>query len=459
MFNHRFDGHLVRKGDSGYEERRLAAVWNARKPDRHPDAILLAHSDDDVAHAVRLAAEAGIPISIRSGGHSWIGGGVREGGLLIDLSELQGIDVDADAKVIAVRPAMRSRQIEDAARAAGLYFPTGHAPTVGVGGFLLGGGYGWNSRTWGPACLSILAIDVVLADGQLVHADEESHPDLLWAARGAGPGFFGVVTRFYLRLHPRYSRLRRSAYVFPRALRDEVLAWSYGVLPEVPRAVELSAKVGFVDGIDEQVTTLTAAAFDTPGQGAPASGDLLDIVRSCPFRGRALREVDGVEVELTDMYDVADSLNPSGWRWSVDGIWCDSPVEDVIREAAPIFDGLPTRKSFVLWMLWGGYPTTERAAWSAQAQLYLSPNAGWQDPADDLRCEDWAHASLTRIGHLSTGTQFSDANPADRPDPGLSDENAARLEELRKRFDPHGVFRTYLSPAESTTALGLSRTR
>lgn len=460
------DGRLVSRGDADYETTRQAAVWNSRKPERYPDAILLAGSDEDVAAGVRLARERGMRVSVRSGGHSWIGGGVRDGGLLIDLSALQEVTVDPDSRIATVRPATRSRDLDAHLVGRGLFFPTGHAPTVGIGGFTIGGGYGWNSRTFGPACLSIQAIDVVLADGSLVHADDDSHPELLWAVRGAGPGFFGVVTRLYLRVYPRHSTILRSAYVFPRELRDELLVWSYETLPSVPASVEMSIKVGYVDGIDDQVTTLTAAAFCPPeagregsrdggsGSGRDAGRRLLAQVESCPFIGRELRSIVARPVELTDMYDVADGLTPAGLRWSVDGIWCDSPIREVVGESAPIFDGIPSRRSFVFWMLWGGYPTRADACWSAQAPLYLSPNAGCEDPADDLRHEDWVHGSLGRLGHLSRGTQCSDANPGDRPDRVLSPESAARLEELRGKFDPEGLFHSYLSPAESTTSLG-----
>jgi FAD/FMN-containing dehydrogenase len=453
---HSFDGRLVAPGDADYETIRRSAVWNSRKPERYPDLILVAASDADVTSGVALARERGLRLSIRSGGHSWIGGGIRAGGLLIDLSQLQEITVDPGAGLATVRPATPGPALDAALAQHGLFFPTGHAPSVGIGGFILGGGYGWNSRSYGPACLSIEAIDVVLADGQLVHADNSTHPELLWAARGSGPGFFGLVTRFYLRVYPRYTQLLRSAYVFPRELRDEVLQWSRETVPTLDPAVEMSMKVGYVDGIEDQVATLTAVAFGKPG-ATPTQ--LLAPVAANPFREQALRRVEGLQVELSDMYEVADSLNPEGWRWSVDGIWCDAPAATVVEQARPIFDGIPSRKSFVLWMLWGGYPTRPDACWSAQAPLYLSPNAGWQDPADDFAHEDWVHGSLARIGHLSLGTQFSDANPADRPDPGLSPENAARLEELRARFDPEGLFRTYLSPAESTTSFGRAQVR
>jgi FAD/FMN-containing dehydrogenase len=447
------EGVLLHQGDPGYEQARLDAVWNARKPDRYPGAILRARSDEDVAAAVRWAAGRGMHVSIRSGGHSWVGNGVRDGGLLIDLSQLAGIEVDAGARRVRVRPAMRGPEINRALAAHGLFFPTGHAPTVGIGGFILGGGYGWNSRVWGPACLSIRSIDVVLADGELVHADDSNHPDLLWAARGCGPGFFGVVTRFELDAYPVHQRIMRTTHTYPMERRDEVLAWTYELLADTPAAVEMSVKVGRTPALGIQVASVTSTAFCTDETGY----DLLLPLEAAPFRQAAIRASVNTETTLDGLYAAADALTPPGLRWALDGIWCDAPGAQVLAAAAPLLDNIPDDHSFVLWMLWGRYRERENACWSVQAPLYLSPNAGWSDPAEDLAHERWVHEPLEAMRDLSRGLQFSDNNLADRPDIGISPQNAARVEAIRARYDPAGVFRSYMTATESTTALARSR--
>jgi FAD/FMN-containing dehydrogenase len=444
---------LLRRGEDGYEAARLDAVWNARKPDRHPDAILLARTEADVVEAVRLARAEGWTIGLRSGGHSWIGTGVRDGGLLLDLSRLDGLTIDREARRVAAGPGLRGTDLNARLAAEGLVFPSGHCPSVGIGGFLLGGGYGWNSRDLGPACLSVEAIDVVLPSGELVHADDASHPELLWAVRGAGPGFFGIVTRFHLRVYPLYDRILRSSYLFPAECRDDLLAWSYETLPGLPSKLEMSVKVSTTPGVEEQTASLTLAAFCSGGGGA----ELLDPAQGFPDLHRSIRRIEAVESTLADLYALSDSLTPPGHRYAVDGVWCEGPAGPILEAGRPILDSLPTPRSFLLWMLWGGYPESDRACWSAQAPLYFSPNAVWDDPADDLVNEQWAHAALADLDPVSVGTQFSDANPADRPDRGLSARNAARLEELRGKYDPDGLLRTYLSPVESTTALGRTR--
>ncbi|MFJ9566766.1 FAD-binding oxidoreductase [Streptomyces fuscichromogenes] len=440
-------GTLIRRGDAAYERARLDAVWNERKPDRHPDVIVLARNEPDVVAAVRLARAKAWPIGIRSGGHSWVGNGVRDGGMLLDLSRLTEVSVDPATRTATVQPAATGPALLEAAAPHGLFFPTGHAPTVGLGGFLLGGGYGWDSRHLGPACLSIRAVDVVLADGTPVHATDADHPALLWAARGSGPGFPGVVTRFHLALHPAPRRLLRTLHSYPLDLRDEVLAWTHDTLELLPEEVEFSAKVGFVEGLGRPTVSVTATAFARDEESDP-----LALLETAPFRDEALCVVAGAGTSMAELYGHADRMTPAGLRWALDGIWTDEPADKVLAASRPLFDSIPDTTSHVLWMLWGGFPERPDACWSSQAKLYLSPNAGWTDPAEDLRHERWAHGELAAIQHLSKGLQFSDNNVADRFDEGLSPANASRLEEIRAVYDPEGRFRTYMTPAESTTA-------
>ncbi|MFT3866655.1 MAG: FAD-binding oxidoreductase [Solirubrobacterales bacterium] len=442
------DGTLLRRGEEGYEEAREAAIWNARKPRRFPAAIALVKSERDVVAAVRLAREEGLPVSIRSGGHSWFGNCLRESALLIDLSALHEVTVDPEAGLATVQPAVRGLELNDQLAAHGLFFPTGHAPTVGIGGFILGGGYGWNSRTLGPACLSIAAIDVVLADGELVHADDESHPDLMWAARGCGPGFFGIVTRYHLRLHPRTPIFRR-VLTYPMELHDEILGWALELEPQLPREVEMSVKVGWSAVQDTPAISVAAVGFPPDGEGEA----LLEPLGSCPVRPRALTDSFG-ETSLAELYAGSDRWNEPGLRWEVDGIWVDAPTDQVVAAAATAFDPIPDEHAFVLWMLWGHHPPRADACWSVQAPLYLSPNAGWRDAADDEVNEGWVDRSITELSHLSRGVQFSDANFAARPDRGLTVENAEQVEEIRRRYDPDGLFNSYLT---AETAAGVVR--
>jgi FAD/FMN-containing dehydrogenase len=164
-------------------------VWQKHIPDRFPEVIVTVASDADVIEAVKLARSRGLRISVRAGGHSWIATSLRDGGMLIDLSQLNGVTVDAAARTATAQPAIKNTELVAALEPHGLAFPAGHCPTVGIGGYLLSGGQGWNQGNWGIACKNLLAIDLVNADGELVTADAQRNSELLWAARGGGPGF------------------------------------------------------------------------------------------------------------------------------------------------------------------------------------------------------------------------------------------------------------------------------
>jgi len=154
------------RGDDGYEQARSQTVWNARTPQRYPEVVVQAVDVDDVVATVRYAQQYDMRIGVRSGGHSWAGNHVRDGGVLLDVSRLDQCTIDADAAVAVVGPGMGGSILAARLAEQDLFFPVGHCTGVCIGGYLLQGGYGWNSRILGPACESVLGLDVVTADGE-----------------------------------------------------------------------------------------------------------------------------------------------------------------------------------------------------------------------------------------------------------------------------------------------------
>ena len=227
------------RGDDGYEAARRGTVWNQRVPGRYPDVIVQAVDDDDVVTALRYAKANGHKVSIRSGGHSWAANHLRDGTLLLDVNRIDHATIDAEKKIAAVGPGKGGSVLIGELEAQNLFFPAGHCKGVCVGGYLLQGGYGWNSRIYGLACESVIGLDVVTAEGERVHCNEDNHPDLYWAARGSGPGFFGVVTSFDLKLYPRPAACGTSVYIYPFDLADEIYTWARGVSAEIDRRVEM----------------------------------------------------------------------------------------------------------------------------------------------------------------------------------------------------------------------------
>ena len=227
------------RGDDGYEQARRSMVWNQRVPDRYPDVIVDARDADDVVAAVAYAKANGRQVGIRSGGHSWGANHLRDGGVLLDVHGLDHCTVDADRNVAVVGPGKGGSVLAGELDAQGLFFPAGHCKGVCIGGYLLQGGYGWNSRVFGPACESVIGLDVVTADGEQLYCDADNHPDLYWAARGAGPGFFAAVTAFHLKLYAKPAVCASSLYAYPFECADEIFTWARAISAEVDRRVEV----------------------------------------------------------------------------------------------------------------------------------------------------------------------------------------------------------------------------
>src|SRR6201990_611252 len=259
------------RGADGYETARRATVWNGLLPDRFPDVIVQAHDTDDVVSAIRYARANGHKVAVRSGGHSWAASHLRDGGLLLDVSRLDHCTVDRDRMTADVGPGKIANIFAAELDSQGLFFPTGHCEGIRLGGYLLQGGYGWNSKVVGPACESVLGLEVVTAEGDTLYCDPEHHPDLYWAARGSGPGFFGVVTSFTLRLYRRPAVLGTCLYMYPVDVADEVFSWGRSISSEIDDRVELqimTSRGAPEVGPDEPTIAIASPVFADSGDEA-----------------------------------------------------------------------------------------------------------------------------------------------------------------------------------------------
>jgi FAD/FMN-containing dehydrogenase len=192
------NGRVIGPDDPDYDEARSTFYgWI----DRRPAMIVRVADAGDVARAVSAAREGGLELAVRSGGHSVAGHSVSEGGIVVDLSEMKGLEIDPEARTAWAETGLTAGEYTAAAGVHGLATGFGDTGSVGIGGITLGGGAGFLVRKYGLTIDDLLAAEVVTADGELLHVDDESHPDLFWAIRGGG-GNFGVATRFKFRLHP-----------------------------------------------------------------------------------------------------------------------------------------------------------------------------------------------------------------------------------------------------------------
>ena len=212
-------GKLIQQDDATYDETR--AIWNAMI-DKRPGLIVQCASASDIVTAVKFAREHDLLVTVRGAGHNIAGKAVCDGGLMIDLSQMKGVRVDAGAKRAFVEPGATLGDLDAATAAHGLATPTGINSTTGIAGLVLGGGFGWLSRKYGMTIDNLVSADVVTADGSELHASEDENSDLFWALRGGGANF-GVVTQFEFRLHQVGPDLLSGLIVLPQSQAKEAL--------------------------------------------------------------------------------------------------------------------------------------------------------------------------------------------------------------------------------------------
>ncbi|MBL1098662.1 FAD-binding oxidoreductase [Streptomyces coffeae] len=449
----RLEGTLVERGDPEYERLWARMVWNGLKPARFPEVIVSAASERDVPRAIRLARSRSLRVSVRSGGHSWCASPLREGTLLLDLSQLRGLAVDPDSRTAEVQPGVTGGELVAELDRYGLVFPSGHCPSVAVGGYLLSGGLGWNPGVFGPACAGVVRIEAVTADGEVVRCDAAEHPELFWAARGAGPGFFAVVTRFRLRLYPLPSAITATAYSFPLTDAEPVARWIAGVAEGLAPSVETGLTLGTLGpevstaSPRPRVVSVTATAFADARQEAVRS---LAPLRDCPFAARALVRREDEPTSLEALYEGCGAVWPREHRYAVDTLWSDEDLGTLMALCGEAMAMCPSEKSLFLVPLAPASRNPERLrdmAFSVLGSNYLVPYAVWDDPAEDGAQLRWLRRTMDMLEPLGTGHYIAEADlPAglSRAERSFTPDGWRRLAALRARYDPDGVFPSYL---------------
>ncbi len=451
-----FTGQLLRPGTDGFDEAARSRIFNARRPDRRPTAILRAAGEADVVAGVRLARAEGLKVAVRAGGHSWAGWSLRDDTLLIDLAAFTAMSYHDETDTVTVGPAVRGGEDLDPFLAArDRFFAAGHCPTVGIGGFLLQGGMGWNCRGWGWAAEQIDSMRVVTADGDVVVASATDNQDLFWAARGSGPGFFGVVTEFRLRTRPRFRELTQTTYVYPAEVAEEVLAWLHRARHDVPRSVELVA-VGITPPLPPEIgyqgpaLVVDGVSFD----GGPRS---LRALEGCPAAGKALVAKIAQPTDIADLRAEQIRANPEGHRYVVDNAYLAGDAAALIPALVPAFTDLPTPKAFSLWFDLADAPAPHEPArqlpdmaLSLQTDLYFATYVVCEDQAQDAACREFVDATMARLEPFSPGCYLGDSDFTVRPDRFASDEAWDRYQAIRSDRDPERRFAGYLTADEAT---------
>ncbi len=433
-------GHISYKADQDYEYIRQFGVFNAIKPNRYPEAIVLAESVDDVVAAVKWARAKGWQVGVRSGGHSWMAQHTRDRAITINLAKLKQIDIDPDKKIAIVSPSTTGDQLNKVAQDQyGLMFPSAHGVGVGLGGFVMCGGHGWNARSWGPGCANLLAVDVVNAKGELLHCTDSENADYLWAARGAGPGQFAAVVRLHLQLHPNPKFKRKIGYNFDVDQLEPVVRWINDNGLHHPKGLELVVIGRKRDGKPNIYLGATAMA-DTQEE----ADAMLDLVSACPSVPKATKVVAKYTAFLPAREEPLTEGMPAGWRIIIDGAWTSVNSDTLMPYMNDLMTSYGPEKSFGYLQFWGPVHPTPNMAYSLQGNLYLSSNAIFTDATQDDANRQWVHERVLKLKPISVGGQMNDENMVYYNQPYLSSAVGAKLERLRKQYDPEHRFVGFL---------------
>ncbi|MGX1546116.1 FAD-binding oxidoreductase [Streptomyces adustus] len=451
----RIEGEVVRRGDAAYHDTWSAMLWNGLKPQRFPDLIVRVASERDVPAAVRLARSEGHRIALRSHGHSWCGSPLRDGGMLIDLSALNTCEIEPTSRTATVQPALSGGEFVDALTPHGLAFPAGHCGPVALGGYLLSGGLGWNSGALGPAAASVRAVEVVTADGTILTCNNEENSDLFWAARGAGPGFFGVATRFQVSLYDAPAAIAETSYVFPLTDAEPVTRWATEAAERLPANVEASFMLATASSEGTTATprprtiSFTGTAFArTPQEAARC----LEPLRDCPLADHALDRKTDRPTTFQDLYETASRSWHQGHRNAVDTLWSDTAYSTLLPALAASVAAAPSEQSLVLAPLWPASrdrTLAEGMAFPILGETYLAPFAIWDDPAADADNTRWLRDTMRIVEPYGTGHYIAEtdltADPS-RAERSYTPAGWERLRRLRDAYDPEHVFHSYLTP-------------
>lgn len=273
-------GRLATPDDPDWDQARQA--WNLAA-DQHPSAVAFVESGEDIAKAVRFAADNGLRVSAQSTGHGAVALGSLEGAILVKTERMRGIEVDAGAQTARVEAGVLSVELVEAAQQHGLSSLPGSSPDVGVAGFNLGGGLSWFGRQFGFACNRVRAIELVTADGEARTVDGDNEPDLFWALRGGG-GDFAIVTALHIDLVP-VADAYAGAFLFPAAVGAEAVRiwrdWAAGVGENVTSVVRFLRPPDIPDVPEPlrntPLLTIDGACIGSREEGEEAFAPLLEI--------------------------------------------------------------------------------------------------------------------------------------------------------------------------------------
>jgi FAD/FMN-containing dehydrogenase len=438
-----FEGEIVRPGDRDYDLRR--AVWNAMH-DRRPALIARCTSARDVVAAIEHGRRAQMPIAVRGGGHSMPGHSTCDGGIVIDLRPMNDVRVDAGARRATVQGGALLGELDRATQRHGLVVPAGVVSHTGVAGLTLGGGVGRLMRRFGLTIDSLLAAQVVTADGRVVRASEDEHPELFWGIRGGG-GNFGVVTEFEFALHE-LSELLILATFHPLERAPEILARGGQAMasgaPDELLWTSFLRKAPPLPWVPSELVGVPGIMSLIEWSGEPGSGRRrLEALRAelAPVAG-SLDLVPFLEIQ-----SVTDEIFAAGKRTYIKAGFAADLTDRLIATLCECGGQVASEFSQIEVLAQGGAIRRVAADATAfphrDAAWLINLPATWVDAASDGEEIDWVRRSFAAIEPHLTGGKYVNfmGDDEDADSGGAYGVTLRRLRAVKRAYDPDNVFR------------------
>ena len=433
VFRTGFRGEVIRPGDPAYDTARR--IWNV-SIDKRPGIIARCSNVADVVDAVDFARENELLVAVRGGGHNVGGRALCDDGMVIDLSRMKGIHVDAKNHTARVQAGATLGDVDRETHLYGLAVPAGVVSATGIAGLTLGGGVGWLVRKYGLTCDNVLSFDIVTAEGKLLTANAENNGDLFWALRGGG-GNFGVVTSFEYRLHP-VSTVLGGMIVYPRDQAMEVLRFYRTFTQSAPE--ELTAYAGLLHTPDGTPAVAVIACY---------CGDLVGGEYALkPLREFGSPLLDAIQpMPFPRMQSLLDGAFPEGHQ----NYWKSTFLRELSDEAIGVLVEHANRATSPLTAVvieyYGGAASrvgvSETAFAHRDAQYDVGILTQWTDPEELQRHVEWTRGVADALRPYSSGAyllNFLDEEGDDTIRAAFG-ENYRRLVEVKNKYDPTNFFR------------------
>jgi len=436
------------RGSRRYSALRRASLWRTNIPERYPDVIAQATTEQDVRAALAFARDNDMQVVCRASGHSTAGAPLRNGGMMLYVSGLNRVEIDPEAKTAKVQSSASMATLFSAARRYGLDFPTADCTTVALTGFILGGGIGRNGNHLadGPVCKTLLSADVMLENGELVTADEKNYSDIYWAMRGCGPAFFGIVMNMTLRLFDAPGAYLSSNYKFSLETLPSLLQFfderQFNHDPQVGIALATQPDEDEPEKLSVGVT-VSAFADDGPDPVAEARSRLEYYVDE----GLAANALTRSEFIPQDLDNYMFTRDPS-IRTHTDNIYTDDSAS--LLPAIEHFKTRPAGLDVRLVLTHNSQfhaPYGDEMCYSAAGHHFLSIYVNWTDSELDALAYEWTD------GFSKIARPFLKSHFLNQIDTGIypekvrqsfSEENWNRLAKIRMEHDPENRFFTFV---------------